>query len=92
MTGFPGPVGLAVEDLAVLDHTKREHVHQRIAGVAFLEHAFAADGGDAEAVAVVRDTGNDTFENPGITRARFRDAQAARTEAHPEPQWVARPL
>ena len=55
----------------MLDDTEREDVHQRIAGVAFLENAFAADRRDAEAVAVVRDAGNYAFEDPGVARAGF---------------------
>ena len=55
-----------VEDLVLFEHAQREHVHQRVAVVARLEDAFAADGGHAEAVAVMRDAGDHAAKEPAV--------------------------
>ena len=51
--------GLGVKDLVFPDEAEREGVHQRIAGVAGLEAGFAAEVGNAEAVAVAGDAVDD---------------------------------
>ena len=53
-----------------LADAEREDVDQRIAVVAGLEDALAADGGDAEAVAVVRDAGDDAGQDAAVARRR----------------------
>ncbi len=60
--------GLAVKNLVLAKDAQRERVHQRIAVVALFEDALAADGGNAEAVAIVRDARNNAFENSAIAR------------------------
>ena len=62
--------GLGVENFILAKHAEREHVHQRIAVVAFLENAFAADRRHAEAVAVMGDAGDHAFEDAPVARAR----------------------
>ena len=79
--------GLAVEDFVLAEHAQRERVHQRIAVVAIFENALAADGGDTEAVPVMRDARNNAFENAAIAR----EYRADRSESHPSPRWAARP-
>ena len=58
--------GPAEENLVVAEHAEREHVHQRVAVVAGLEHAFAAHRGDAKTVAVMRDAADHTFQNAPV--------------------------
>ena len=50
------------------ERAQREHVHQRVAVVAGFEDGLAADGGDAETIAVVGDAGNHAFEYPAVAR------------------------
>ena len=47
-------------------HAKTENVDQRIALEAFVEVNFAADGRDADAIAVVRDARDYASEKPAI--------------------------
>ncbi len=61
--------GAAVEDFVVSKNTQREDVDQRIAVIAGLKDAFAANGGDAETIAVMRDATDDAFENSAIAIA-----------------------
>ena len=58
-----GAGGLAVEDFVFADHAEREGVDQRIAAVAGLELGFAAEIGNAEAVAVAGDAADHTFDD-----------------------------
>ena len=46
-----------------------EHVDERIAGVALVERDLAADGRNADAVAVAGDAGDDAFDGPPRARA-----------------------
>src|SRR5260370_38716430 len=57
---------------------QRQGVDQRILRVARLELYFAADGGDAEAVAVMRDAADDAAENAAVPRPARRVACGAR--------------
>ena len=75
--------GFPVEDLVVLEHAEREHVNQRVAVVAILKNALAADGRHAEAVSVMRDPGHNAFEDAAVARARFCGSSSA-----PESQRV----
>ena len=51
--------GSGVEDFVFAADAEREDVDQRIAGVAGFEDGLAADGGDAETVAIVGDAFDD---------------------------------
>ena len=53
--GVAEPAGLALDERVGLGDAEAEHVDQRVAGVAALEHDLAADGRDADAVAVAGD-------------------------------------
>ena len=64
----------------MLDNAEREDIHQRIAVVAFLENGLAADGRDAEAIAVMRDAGDDAFEDTSIARARLGIVERSESE------------
>ena len=57
--------GLGVEDFVDADQAEGEGVDEGIAGVAGLEAGFAAEVGDAEAVAVAGDAGDDAVEMGG---------------------------
>ena len=61
--------GPAKEDFIVAEDAESEDVDQRIAVVAFLEDALAADGGDSEAVAVMRDATDYAREDAAIAVA-----------------------
>ena len=65
-----GAFGAAAFDLVVADDAEAEGVDERVAVVGFVEIDFAADGRDADAVAVVRDAGDDAGEEAAV-RARL---------------------
>ena len=71
---------LGVEDLVLPADAQREHVHQRVAVVARLEDALAADRGHAEAVAVVRDAGDHAFDDAAVARAVLRIVERAEAQ------------
>ena len=71
--------GLPVKHLVLAENTQGERVHQRIAVVAFFKDALAADGRDAEAVAIVRDPRDNAFENAAIAR-NIERAEAYRVQ------------
>ena len=74
--GIAGAAGSGEEKFVLRRDAEREDVDQRIAGVAGLEGDFAADGGHAEAVAVMRDAAHDAVEQAAIARDDFgRDAR-----------------
>ena len=81
--------GSRVEDFVLFADAQREDVDQRIAGVAFFEDAFAADRGNAEAVAVVRDAARPRRRGCGDC-ARI-EVRTDRSAANPSPRWAARP-
>src|ERR1700689_5283362 len=58
-----------------------EHVHERVAVIRSFKHAFAADGGYTEAVAVVRNAGNRALENAPVARAGLRVVEPAKTQS-----------
>ncbi len=78
--GIANARGLGVEDLFLAADAEGEDVDERVAVVATLEDAFAADGGDAEAVAVVRDAADDAGEDAPVARAGFRAIEPAEAE------------
>ena len=82
--------GARVEDFVLFADAEREDVDQRIAGVAVFEDAFAADGGHAEAVAVMRDAARPRRQNAEIA-VGMRDRRAGRSAGNPSPRWAARP-
>ena len=61
--------GAAEENFVVAKDAEGEDVDQRIAVIAGLEDAFAAHGGHAEAVAVMRDAADHAFKNSAIAIA-----------------------
>src|SRR5260370_41117254 len=66
---------------------QRQGVDQRILRVARLELYFAAVGGDAEAVAVMRDAADDAVENAAVPRRGCRVGAGARGNL-PEAQRI----
>jgi hypothetical protein len=90
-----GAAGLAVKDLVLLDHAQGEGVHQRVAAVAGFELGFAAQVGNAKAVAVAGnaahhalDDGSDCWLPVPAPRC---PAQADRSAANPSRPAAARP-
>ena len=69
----------AADESVVLDQADAHGVDQGVAGVAVREADLAADVGDAHAVAVTRDAGDDPFEQVAVARLRER-AEAKRVE------------
>src|SRR5882762_8654144 len=59
---------LSVKHFILLEDAERESIHQRIAVVTLFENALAAHGGNAEAVAVMRNAGNHALQNSTIAR------------------------
>ena len=57
-----------------------EHVDQRVAGVAVVERNLAADGRDADAVAVAGDAGDDAFDDAARARAVGPSSRPKRSE------------
>ena len=51
------------ENFVMAENAQGEDVHQRVAVIARLEHAFAADGGNAKAVTVVRNAADHAFHD-----------------------------
>src|SRR5205823_12820428 len=56
----------AARELIVSQHAQTKNIYQRIALKAFVEINFAADGGNARAISVMRDSGNDASEEAAI--------------------------
>ena len=69
--GIADTFGPAEEDLVLRDDAEGKDVDERVAVVGLVEDAFAADGGDAEAVAVVGDAADDAFEDAPVARPGF---------------------
>src|SRR5450432_2434913 len=69
--------GLGVEDLFLAADAKSEDVDQGIGAVTRLENALAADGGDAEAVAVMRDAGDHAAQDALVAGAVLGIVEAA---------------
>src|SRR6185436_572808 len=70
-------LGGAAGDLFVAQHAEAEGIDQRIALISFIEINFARDGGNAEAISVMRNAGDDTGEKTadfGI--GQFSEAKA----------------
>ena len=88
--GIPGARGLPMTSASAFADPEAEHVDERVAGVAVVEHDLAADGRDADAVAVAGDAGA-----PRLRRcagcARRRDRRASRSGASSSPRSAARP-
>ena len=73
--------GCAAPDLARAQGAEAEDVHQRVAVVARVEVDLAADRGHADAVAVVRDAGDDAGEQAAVGRGvRLAVADIAEAE------------
>ena len=66
---MPTPGGAALDERVGPGDAEAEHVDERVAGVAVLERDFAADGRDADAVAVAGDPGDDAFDDAAGARA-----------------------
>ncbi len=62
----------AALDLVVAEDTEAEGVDQRVAVIGIVEVHLAADGRDADAIAVVRDTGDDAGEQAPVLGDRGR--------------------
>ena len=53
--------GFAVENFVMLENAQREDIHQRVALIALLEHAFAAHSGHTETVPIMGDAAHDAL-------------------------------
>ena len=58
--------GRAARELFVPQHAETENIDERIAFEALVEINLAADGRDADAIAVMRDAGDDAGEEPAV--------------------------
>ena len=72
--------GLGVEHFVLTADAEREGVDERIAIVTTLENTLAADGGDAETIAVVGDAADYAAENAAIARTGGGIVQTAEAE------------
>src|SRR5262249_50539192 len=70
----------AARELFVTQHAETKNISQRIAFEPLIETNLAANGGNADAIAVMRDAANHACEQPAIRR-HFRISN-----------WKARPL
>ena len=77
----------ALDDVGRLRDPETEDVHERIARVRRLEGDLAADGRNADAVAVAGDAGDDALEQT----ARARSRRATRSAASSAARSAARP-
>ena len=75
----------ALDDVRRLRDAEAEHVDQRIARVRRLEHDFAADRRDADAVAVAGDAGDHAFEE-AARAGRVEGAEAQRVQQRDRPR------
>ena len=65
---LPGALGPGEHEPVVREQAEAEHVDERVVAVAVVEHDLAADGRDADRVAVAADPGDDALEQ--VARAR----------------------
>src|SRR5690348_2168536 len=83
--GIARAPGSREKQIFAASDAERERVDERIIGIARLEADFAADGGNAEAIAVIRDAADDAVEDAAIARGFFgRDPRAGRERAETE--------
>ena len=64
--GIALALSLGVEERIFGGHAQRENIYERIACVAWLEGYFAARGGHAETISVVRDAANHAADQAAI--------------------------
>ena len=81
--------GLAEHQPVGGQHAEAQHVHERVAAVGLVEHHLAADGRDADGVAVTGDARHDTFGDPAAAGVVERTEpqrihERDRTSAHRE--------
>ena len=60
------PLGAGLDDLLGLHQTQRHGIHQGIAAIGRIKGHFPADGGYADAVAVMGDAGHNPFDQPDV--------------------------
>ena len=77
--------GDALDDVGRLRDAETEDVDERVAGVRRLERDLAADGRDADAVAVAGDAGDDAFEQPARA-GRVERSEAQRVQERDRPR------
>ncbi len=64
--------GLTIKNFVVAKYAERKHVYQRIARVAFVQNALSAYRWHTEAIAIVRDAGNNALQDVAISLSGFR--------------------
>jgi len=69
--GIADAFGAAEEDFVLGNDAEGEDVDEGVAVVGLMKNAFTADGGDAEAVAVMGDAGDNAFENAAVAGTSF---------------------
>ena len=70
----------AKEDLIVAQQAERESVNQRIKRIGIVKCDFAADGGHAESVSVMRDAGHDSGQQRSVPPSMLRMIERAKTQ------------
>ena len=80
--------GAALHERVRVDDAEAEHVDERIAGVRIVERDLAADGRNADAVAVAGDAGDDAFDDAARPRAvgAVQRAEAQRVHQRDRPR------
>ena len=69
VNGIARAARCALDDVLVPGDAEAEHVDERVAAVRLVECDLAADGRDADAVAVAADAGDDALENAPVLSA-----------------------
>ena len=64
--GIADAAGRAARELFVSKHAETKNIYERIAFETFVEINFAADGRNPDAIAVMRNAGDDAGEKPAI--------------------------
>ena len=80
MRTLPTPSAFALASLSIGRDADAHGVDERVRGVGVLEDDLAADGGDAEAVAVAADAGDDAAEEVAVARASSQRPEAEGVE------------
>ena len=75
----------ALDDVVDARDAEAQHVDERVAGIHLVEHDLAADGGNADAVAVAADAGDHALEDPPGER-RVERAEAQRVQQRDRPR------
>ena len=85
---MPAPRRTALDERVGVGDAEAQHVHERVARIDVVERDLAADGRNADAVAVAADAGDDAFDDPARARAvgPSSGAEAQRVQQRDRPR------